>query len=253
MKPFLSDECLKRTVANALREKLAAINEAGLFDDDKVGKKDVKKGGGAPEKKIDAAMKSAKGVVPAVQTQKDDKPKKDAGDVNKSSDNKDKTAVAKQPKQSEPEQPQTKVEPTEIPKPENISYDMIVQQLNTVRSGRSLRDKNISNQMLKYFNSLSKEEHVMLWTFLNGLSEILAGNISGDDATSPSDSNDVEIVATNGKKSANDDVDVDNKREKTLKGAHEDMQKKAPHDDEKVKQKREIEDTMAPIKVVRKK
>ena len=80
-----------------------------------------------------------------------------------------------------------------IPELGDVTGAMIVQKLNSVRSGRSLKDATISQEMANYLKRLSAVERLTLWTFLNGLSQVLGGTVSGNEATEP-DSLDNEIV-----------------------------------------------------------
>lgn len=69
----------------------------------------------------------------------------------------------------------------------NISVDMIVDKINQVRAGRSLRDQHIAEEMEKYFNDLNDAERVALYAFLKGLTQVLSGEVDGSQATEPSD------------------------------------------------------------------
>jgi len=100
------------------------------------------------------------------------------------------------------------------------------QKLNMLRSGRSLRDATIAGEMQEYFNGLSDDERLALWTYLNGLSQILAGSVSGDKATDP--------------QSAGEKISV-HPAHGTDKGQ--------PRSGDSSDTPRGVEDTMAPIKV----
>ena len=74
--------------------------------------------------------------------------------------------------------------PDVIPELGEVNSTMIIKQLNNIRSGRSLKDKKIALEMSHYLKGLSDSERLTLWTFLNGLSQVLGG-FSGEDATDP--------------------------------------------------------------------
>ena len=103
---------------------------------------------------------------------------------------------------------------------------MLNQKLNMLRSGRSLRDATIAGEMQEYFNGLSDDERLALWTYLNGLSQILAGSVPGEDATDP--------------QSAGEKISVH--------PAHE-TDRGQPRSGDSSCTPRVVEDTMAPIKV----
>lgn len=68
-----------------------------------------------------------------------------------------------------------------------VSADGIMARLNIIRSGRSLRDRDVHARMVEYFDALDDAEKLALHTFLEGIAEILTGDTSGDDAHEPHD------------------------------------------------------------------
>tara|TARA_R110002060_G_scaffold1962_4_gene3587 strand:+ start:311 stop:988 length:678 start_codon:yes stop_codon:yes gene_type:complete len=68
-----------------------------------------------------------------------------------------------------------------------INYYMIRDALNTIRSGRSLKDKDTKGELESYVGRLSKEERGVLFTFLNSISDIMTDMVAGDDAQDPSE------------------------------------------------------------------
>lgn len=64
----------------------------------------------------------------------------------------------------------------------------IVDKLNTIRAGKSFKDSAIEGKMDEYVNSLSQAEKTALLAFLKGLSQIVTGEISSDQAMDPSES-----------------------------------------------------------------
>jgi hypothetical protein len=67
----------------------------------------------------------------------------------------------------------------------SITLEMIVEKLNSIRSGRSLKDDNISQQMQAYFNDLNDNERLALYAFLKGIAQIVTGEIQGQVASTP--------------------------------------------------------------------
>lgn len=70
---------------------------------------------------------------------------------------------------------------------ENIDFLDIIDQLNRVRSGHSLKNRDIRAEMEKYFEGMSKAEQTALYSYLQGISDILVARGSGDAVTDPSD------------------------------------------------------------------
>jgi hypothetical protein len=70
---------------------------------------------------------------------------------------------------------------------ENISFDRVKDAINRVRSGRSLKDKEIKDSLQRYFEKLDEDERVVFYLFLEELSKIITGAISGKDAQDPGD------------------------------------------------------------------
>jgi hypothetical protein len=68
-----------------------------------------------------------------------------------------------------------------------ITTKDIVDKLNTIRSGKSFKDSAIAGKMDEYVSSLSSAEKTALFAFLKGLSQIVTGEISPDQAIDPSD------------------------------------------------------------------
>lgn len=67
-----------------------------------------------------------------------------------------------------------------------VTLDMVVEKLNSIRSGRSFKDENISMQMQKYFNDLNDNEKLALYAFTKGIAQIVTGEVLGQQAIDPS-------------------------------------------------------------------
>ena len=68
-----------------------------------------------------------------------------------------------------------------------VSFDSVIKDINTLRSGRSTKDKEIKEELLEYYDRLDEDERVILHIFLRELSKILRGAIDGSEALDPSD------------------------------------------------------------------
>jgi len=150
---------------------------------------------------------------------------KDAEKTADKSDDSEKPKKTKADTEAKADEPPVQ-EPAVIPNVGDVTLDMLNQKLNMLRSGRSLRDATIAGEMQEYFNGLSDDERLALWTYLNGLLQILAGSVSGDKATDP--------------QSAGEKISV-HPAHGTDKGQ--------PRSGDSSDTPRGVEDTMAPIKV----
>jgi hypothetical protein len=100
---------------------------------------------------------------------------------------------------------------------ETVSFDRVKDAINRVRSGRSLKDKAIKNSLQVYFEKLDEEERIVFYMFLEELSKIITGAISGKDAQDPGDDPlNIDFVTPDEKadSDAKAAVDVDNQNEK---------------------------------------
>lgn len=82
----------------------------------------------------------------------------------------------------------------------NITIEMIVEKLNSIRSGRSFKDQNILAQMSTYFDDLNDNEKLALYAFLKGISQIVTGEISGEQAMDPQKTHPELEVTSKGEK-----------------------------------------------------
>lgn len=142
-------------------------------------------------------------------------------------------------------QPTTPQMPTNATKDSNdpgklssgdVSASDVIEKLNSIRSGKSFKDESISNAMDRYINDLSKAERVALLAFLKGISQIVTGEVSGEDAVEPSDP-----PAT---------VDMKKTSSTQTKSIKPNIIKMSA---DKAEKKDEIEDTSAPVPITPKK
>lgn len=89
----------------------------------------------------------------------------------------------------------------DLPAAEDVTLDMVIDRLNVMRSGKSLKDENIATEMQHYFDDLSSPERLTLLSLLTGLAEVITGGVSGEEAKDPEDAG-VHTDAPEGKKHA---------------------------------------------------
>ena len=109
-------------------------------------------------------------------------------------------APAEAEAQSEPAEEEQDVQATE-PAPSSLgsSLDTLMQSINSVRAGKSLKDSSIASQLQVYYDRLAEEERNVFALFMRELAKILSGAVDGTSAADPSDPPpqglDVDIVA----------------------------------------------------------
>lgn len=72
----------------------------------------------------------------------------------------------------------------------------VIEKLNTIRSGRSLRDEDVKQQFSKYYEELSDAEKLALYSFLTGIGQILTTGLESSEAEEPEDHDAIHIHAT---------------------------------------------------------
>lgn len=76
------------------------------------------------------------------------------------------------------------------PKPKEIeapTVGSIIDKLNALRGGKSLKDPEVKKSFSQYFDGLTEPERQTLLVFLTGIAQILAGTKTGSEAIEPSD------------------------------------------------------------------
>jgi hypothetical protein len=106
-----------------------------------------------------------------------------------------------------------------------------VNKLNSIRAGKSFRDEEINKSLDQYVNSLKKAEKVALLAFLTGISQLVTGLVSSDQAEDPAE------PPSNVKMKK---VDKDEKQVRQVKPVV--IKAKIPQ-----KKEKSVEDTSAPI------
>lgn len=153
---------------------------------------------------------------------------------------KKKKADPKQDKQPDPEDAAPTEEPQGSSGGEHVTFTMIKDRVNTIRSGRSLRDKEIREELKSYFKGLSDEEQIALHAFLDGIAQVLTAGIEGSEAEEPSEPpHNVSMTSNDG---GSRDSSFKKKGKKSKKAS-----RKAP-----LGKKSGLEDTSPPIDVGRK-
>ena len=66
-----------------------------------------------------------------------------------------------------------------------VSVKDIVEKLNSIRSGKSFKDSAVSKAIDDYVAKLKKPERVALMSFLQGISQIVTGEVPGQAAVAP--------------------------------------------------------------------
>lgn len=81
----------------------------------------------------------------------------------------------------------TKEEEGIDPETLGVSFDSVIKDINTLRSGRSTKDKEIKEELLGYYDRLDEDERKILHLFLSEISKILQGAIDAAEAQDPSE------------------------------------------------------------------
>ena len=71
--------------------------------------------------------------------------------------------------------------------PETLKAKSIAKTLNVLRSGKSLKDKEVFARFQIYFDALSGAEKIALKGFLDGISQVIVGDKAGMEAQDPSE------------------------------------------------------------------
>lgn len=89
-----------------------------------------------------------------------------------------------QPEKEQVEQKEEKKD--EKLQPGHVTIEDIITELNTIRSGKSLKNPDIMSKMNDYYENLDENERVTLYAFLKGISQVLIG-MEADAATDNDD------------------------------------------------------------------
>jgi hypothetical protein len=82
-------------------------------------------------------------------------------------------------------------------KGKDVDVSDVIDQLNALRSGKSLKDPVVKKNFEEYFMSLKDSERVALLVFLKGIGQVLTGEVTGEEAIAPHESPaNVEMMKT---------------------------------------------------------
>tara|TARA_A100001037_G_scaffold249695_1_gene232468 strand:- start:51 stop:746 length:696 start_codon:yes stop_codon:yes gene_type:complete len=111
------------------------------------------------------------------------KPEKNIDD-NKDIDEEEEVTLTTSQSSEEKEENKPKVEFTKE-LPDVIEVEQIIDTLNLIRSGPSLKDEGLLERFSEYFGALSGSEKIALLGFLDGISQVIVGGVAGTDAQTP--------------------------------------------------------------------
>jgi hypothetical protein len=98
-----------------------------------------------------------------------------------------------------------------IPAGEDITFYMLRDKLNVIRSGKSLKDAEVKADLQAYFDRLDDVEKEALYTFLDSIGKVMIDVISGTQALDPSDAEvDIEMSHGKGHEHASEDENMSN-------------------------------------------
>ena len=126
----------------------------------------------------------------------------------------------------------------------DVSFENVITALNTLRAGKSTKNKKIKTELNDYYERLSEDERGVLLLYLNELSKVLTGAVEGEDAQDPSEPS----TYFNIRKRDEDEPDPDTVQDAGGKKAI-DKPKVSPEPSAVPNQQKGIEDTTPPIKV----
>ena len=143
-------------------------------------------------------MESIREDMPSDERQKQDRKAKELSSFKSSK----KSSSSK--KEDVDEAPEAIVKPNKKPTP-TVKASKLIDFINVIRSGQSLKDEQTRKDFQAYFNSLSGSERIALYSFLEAIADITSGiNDSKDIANEPQPDDygvkTVKIDQTKGKK-----------------------------------------------------
>lgn len=156
------------------------------------------------------------------------------GSLSEQEDEESAEEPAEQPGEA-PEEPESSSDSGAV----GASFDSVVQAVNNLRAGKSLRDSSIKQQAQVYYDKLTEDERTTLLVFLDALSNIIAGQVDGKDAQDPSDPpSSIKITSREESVETSQDSQPSEEDEETKEDTTEDSPEETSE-----------EDTTPPIKV----
>ena len=117
-----------------------------------------------------------------------------------------------------------------VPSGENITFYMLRDKLNVIRSGKSLKDADVKGDLQEYVDRLEDVEKEALYIFLDSIGKIMLDEVSGTEAEEPSG-------------------DIDMQHNDRVEHEHSDSNKDTVSDDQNDEDEPRSENDSAPIKV----
>jgi hypothetical protein len=111
-------------------------------------------------------------------------PTDESDDVDEQEEDGEEGSVKKVTKVTPKEEDRVEIEvPTELP--ETLDVKDLAKTINIIRSGGSLKDEDVFGRFSSYFGALTPAEKIALKGFLDGLAQVIAGDIPGAEARNP--------------------------------------------------------------------
>ena len=155
-------------------------------------------------------------------------------------DSKSFSSLSEQDEEEVEEEVEEESEVEEAPTLE-VSLDSISDTINQLRSGRSVDDSSVREQLRAYFDRLDETERQALLTFLRAFSGILTGSLPGSDAPDPSDP--PANITMSGGSEGGEEIEAGEEVEET-----EESESAEDVEDVEEAEEEEEEDTSPPIK-----
>tara|TARA_R100000655_G_C2971480_1_gene190416 strand:- start:41 stop:694 length:654 start_codon:yes stop_codon:yes gene_type:complete len=70
--------------------------------------------------------------------------------------------------------------------PDSMDAEDVTKMLNIIRAGKSLKDPDVQERFTVWFDLLSPPEKIALKGFLDGIAQIIAGDVEAEEASKPS-------------------------------------------------------------------
>ena len=94
-----------------------------------------------------------------------------------------------------------------VPAGEDITFYMLRDKLNVIRSGKSLKDSDVKGDLQEYVDKLEDVEKEALYIFLDSIGKIMLDEISGTEAEEPSGP--IEMKHTDGEDNEHENTSED--------------------------------------------
>lgn len=94
-----------------------------------------------------------------------------------------------------------------VPAGEDITFYMLRDKLNVIRSGKSLKDSDVKGDLQEYVDRLEDVEKEALYIFLDSIGKIMLDEISGTEAEEPSGP--IEMKHTDGEDNEHENTSED--------------------------------------------